>query len=126
MSLKSPLGQVLGLGSARDGTGHWWSQRVTALALLILGLWFAAELICLESFSYQSMTSFLSSSVNAVLLVLLVLTVFFHSMLGVQVVIEDYVHHSGLKVVVLVLIKFAHVLAAALGVYSVLRVGFGA
>jgi len=126
MSLKSPLGQVLGLGSARDGTGHWWSQRVSALALLILGLWFAAELICLESFSYQSMTTFLSSPVNAVLLVLLVATVFFHSMLGVQVVIEDYVHHSGLKVVVLVLLKFAHVLAAALGVYSVLRVGFGA
>ena len=126
MSLKSPLGRVMGLGSARDGTGHWWSQRVTALALLVLGLWFAAELICLESYSYQSMTVFLSSSINAVLLALLVATLMFHSMLGVQVVIEDYVHHGGLKVTALMLIKFAHVLAAALGVYSVLKVGFGA
>jgi succinate dehydrogenase / fumarate reductase membrane anchor subunit len=116
----------MGLGSARGGTGHWWSQRVSALALLFLGLWFAAELICLESLGYQSLTTFMSSPVNAVLLVLLVATLFFHSLLGIQVVIEDYVHHAGLKVVVLVLIKFAHVLAVALGVYSVLRVGFGA
>jgi succinate dehydrogenase / fumarate reductase membrane anchor subunit len=126
MSLKSPLGQVKGLGSAGDGTGHWWSQRVTAVALLILGLWFAAELICLDSYSYQSMTAFLSSSTNAVLLALLVAILMFHSLLGVQVVIEDYVHHGGLKVASLIVIKFAHVLAAALGVYSVLRVGFGA
>ncbi|MDH3400778.1 MAG: succinate dehydrogenase, hydrophobic membrane anchor protein [Chromatiales bacterium] len=126
MSLKSPLGKVLGTGSAKNGTGHWWSQRVTAVGLVFLGLWFAAELICLDSFDYQSMTVFLSSPYNAVLLILLVGTLMYHSMLGVQVVIEDYVHHGSLKVVSLMLIKFAHVLAGALGVFSVLRVGFGA
>ncbi len=126
MSLKSPLGKVLGTGSVKNGTGHWWSQRVTAVGLVFLGLWFAAELICLDSFDYQNMTVFLSSPYNAVLLILLVGTVMYHSMLGVQVVIEDYVHHGSLKVVSLMLIKFAHVLAGALGVFSVLRVGFGA
>lgn len=126
MSLKSPLGKVLGTGSAGNGTGHWWSQRVTAVGLVFLGLWFAAELICLESFDYQAMTAFLSSPYNAVLLVLLIGTLMYHSLLGVQVVIEDYVHHGGLKVASLMLIKFAHVLAGALGVFSVLRVGFGA
>ena len=126
MSLKSPLGKVLGAGSAKNGTGHWWSQRVTAVGLVFLGLWFAAELICLESFDYQSMAAFLSSPYNAVLLILLIGTLMYHSMLGVQVVIEDYVHHGSLKVVSLMLIKFAHVLAGALGVFSVLRVGFGA
>ena len=126
MSLKSPLGKVLGSGSAKNGTGHWWSQRVTAVGLVFLGLWFAAELICLKSLDYQSMTAFLSSPLNAVLLVLLIGTLMYHSLLGIQVVIEDYVHHGGLKVVSLMLIKFAHVLAGALGVFSVLRVGFGA
>jgi len=126
MSLKSPLGKVLGNGSAKNGTGHWWSQRVTAVGLVVLGLWFAVELISLDSFDYQSMTVFLSSPYNAVLLILLVGTLMYHSMLGVQVVIEDYVHHGSLKVVSLMLIKFAHVLAGALGVFSVLRAGFGA
>lgn len=126
MSLKSPLGKVLGTGSAKEGAAHWWGQRVTAVALVFLGLWFAVQLIGLESFDYQSMTAFLSSPLNAVLLALLVGTLLYHSMLGTQVVIEDYVHCGGLKVATLLLVKFAHVLAGALGVFSILRVGFGA
>jgi succinate dehydrogenase / fumarate reductase membrane anchor subunit len=126
MSLKSPLGQALGLGSAKSGAGHWWSQRLTALGLLVLGLWFAVQLVSLDSLDYPSLARFLGSPFNAVMLALLVLTLLYHSMLGVQVVVEDYVHGDGAKVLVLVLLKFAHVLAAALGVFSVLRVGFGA
>jgi succinate dehydrogenase / fumarate reductase membrane anchor subunit len=126
MSLKSPLGQVLGSGSAKDGTSHWWSQRITAIGLVILGLWFAAELICLDSLDYRGMTMFLASPFNAVMLTLLLLTMLYHSVLGIQVVIEDYVHQGGARIVTLILVKFAHVLAAALGVFSVLKVGFGA
>jgi succinate dehydrogenase / fumarate reductase membrane anchor subunit len=126
MSLKSPLGQVLGSGSAKDGTSHWWSQRITAIGLVILGLWFAAELICLDSLDYRGMTMFLASPFNAVMLTLLLLTMLYHSVLGLQVVIEDYVHQGGARIVTLILVKFAHVLAAALGVFSVLKVGFGA
>jgi len=126
MSLKSPLGRVLGLGSAKDGTAHWWSQRVSAVGLALLGLWFAAALIGLDTFSYRDVTAFVSDPLNAVLLSLFVATALYHSLLGVQVVIEDYVHGGGLKVASLLLIKFVHVLAGALGVFAILRVGFGA
>jgi succinate dehydrogenase / fumarate reductase membrane anchor subunit len=126
MSLKSPLGRVLGLGSAKDGTAHWWSQRVTAVGLALLGLWFAGALIGLDSFSYRDVTAFVSEPLNAVLLALFVGTALYHSLLGIQVVIEDYVHGAGLKVVSLLVIKFVHVLAAALGIFAIFRVGFGA
>ena len=124
MSLKSPLGQVMGLGSARGGTGHWWSQRVSALALLFLGLWFAAELICLESLGYQSLTTFMSSPVNAVLLVLLVATLFFHSLLGIQVVIEDYIHGEGTKMVCLIGLKLGSFALGVAAAFAVLKVAF--
>jgi succinate dehydrogenase / fumarate reductase membrane anchor subunit len=126
MSLKSPLGRVLGLGSAKDGTAHWWSQRVTAVGLALLGLWFAGALIGLDSFSYRDVTAFVSDPLNAVLLALFVGTALYHSLLGIQVVIEDYVHGGGLKVVTLLVIKFVHVLAAALGIFAIFRVSFGA
>lgn len=126
MSLKSPLGRVLGLGSAKDGTAHWWSQRVSAVGLALLGLWFAGALVGLGNFSYRDVTAFVSDPLNAVLLALFVGTALYHSLLGIQVVIEDYVHGGSLKVVTLLVIKFVHVLAGALGVFAILRVGFGA
>jgi len=126
MSLKSPLGRVLGLGSAKDGTSHWWSQRVSAAGLALLGLWFAGALAGMRGFDYASARALLGDPVNAVLMALLVATALYHSMLGVQVVIEDYVHQGAAKVAALVAVKFVHVLAGALGVFAVLRVGFGA
>ncbi len=126
MSLKSPLGRVLGLGSAKDGAEHWWSQRISAVALAFLGLWFAAALISLDSYDYRTVRAFLEIPWNAVLTGLLLFTLLYHSHLGVQVVIEDYVHEEWIKVASLVAVKFAHVVAGALGIFAVLSVGFGA
>ncbi len=126
MSLRTPLGKALGLGSAKDGTGHWWSQRVTAAALALLGVWFAFALVGLDGFDYQTVRLWLGAPLNSILLIILVATLFYHSSLGVQVVIEDYAHEDGGKVVALVLAKFIHLFAAVVGIFAVLRISFGA
>lgn len=125
MSLRSPLGAVLGSGSAKDGTDHWWSQRVTAVALLILGGWFVVSLLQLDSFSHGSVTAWIGRPFNGVMMVLLALTLSWHSALGVQVVIEDYVHGPFLKVISLLLAKFMHVFLAIAAVFAVLKIAFG-
>ena len=126
MSLRSPLGRVLGLGTAKDGTAHWWGQRVSGAALAILGLWFAFSLATMSSYSHANAAAFIGSPLNAVLLLLLSVTMAYHSFLGVQVVIEDYVHSHGLKVFALVLSRFAHVFLAAAAVFAILKLGIGA
>ena len=126
MSLRSPLGRVLGLGTAKDGTGHWWGQRVSGVALVLLGLWFVASLATLPSLAYDDVVAFVGELPNPVLLILLCGTMAYHSYLGVQVVIEDYVHGHGLKVASLVLSRFAHIFFAVVGVFAVLRLGIGA
>lgn len=126
MSLRSPLGRVLGLGSAKEGTGHWWAQRVSSVALLILGCWFLLSLLQLDSFAFESVVAFIARPWNSILLILLVTTIAYHSKLGVQVVIEDYVSGSGLKVVVLLLSNFIHVLVAFAAAYSILVISLGA
>ena len=126
MSLRSPLGRVLGLGTAKEGTSHWWGQRVSALALLILGLWFAFSLATMSGFGYAEAVSFIGRPVNSVLLLLLSLTLAYHSNLGIQVVIEDYVHAPGLKVITLIASRFAHGLLAAAAVFAVLKIGLNA
>ena len=125
MSLRSPIGRVLGLGAAKEGASHWWSQRVTSVALLFLGLWFVSALLRMPNFSYELVTTWISAPVNAVLLLLLIGTLVYHSLLGVQVVVEDYVHHHGLKIATMLLLTFAHVVVAALAVFAVLRIAFG-
>jgi succinate dehydrogenase / fumarate reductase membrane anchor subunit len=115
----------LGLGSAGEGVGHWWNQRVTSVALVLLGLWFLFAFIRLPDVSYATVTAWMSAPVNAVLLSLLVGTMVYHSMLGVQVVVEDYVAHHGTKIVTMLVLNFIHVVLAALGIFSVLRVAFG-
>jgi succinate dehydrogenase / fumarate reductase membrane anchor subunit len=126
MSLRSPVSRVTGLGSAKQGVGHWWSQRVTSVALVLLGLWFIAALLHMPSFSYEFVVlGWMAKPVNAVLLLLLIGTLVYHSLLGVQVVVEDYVHHHGLKIGTMMLLTFAHVAVAALAVFAVLRIAFG-
>lgn len=125
MSLRSPLRRVQGLGTAKEGASHWWSQRVTAVALLLLTLWFAASLLRFPGFSHAMVTAWIGKPVNAVLLCLLVGTMSWHSMLGVQVVVEDYVTAKGSKVVTLLLLNFIHTALAVLGVFAILRIAFG-
>ena len=126
MSLRSPLGQVLGLGTAKDGTSHWWGQRVSGVALAILGLWFAWSLATMTNYGHANTVVFISQPFNAVMLMLLCVTMAYHSYLGVQVVIEDYVHGHGLKLVSLLLSRFAHIVLAVVGLFAILRLGIGA
>jgi succinate dehydrogenase / fumarate reductase membrane anchor subunit len=116
---------VLGSGSAKDGTEHWWMQRVTAVALLILGPWFLLSLAGLERFEHVDLVAWVGRPNNAIMLLLAGLTLAWHSALGVQVIIEDYVHGPALKVVSLILSRFVHVLLAASAVLAVLKVALG-
>jgi len=125
MSLRSPLGRVLGRGAARDGVRHWWRQRLTSVALVPLTVWFVVSLLALPSLGHATLLAWMSQSSTALLLILLVLVAAWHSQLGLRVVVEDYVHGPGMKTLSLVLITFAHVLLAAAGVFAVLRVAFG-
>ena len=126
MSLRTPLGQVLGQGSAKDGTGHFWGQRISGVALLLLGLWFAYSMATLSGFSHAEALAFIAPPLNAVLLLLLVMTMGYHSNLGVQVVIEDYVHGHALKLASLILSRFVHTFLAVAAAYGIIKIGLGA
>jgi len=126
MSLRSPLGRVLGLGTAKDGTSHFWGQRVSGIALAILGLWFAWSAATMPGFGYTESVAFIGEPINALLLLLLSVTMAYHSYLGVQVVIEDYVHGHGLKIASLLLSRFAHLFLAAAAVFAILKLGISA
>lgn len=126
MSLRTPLGQALGLGTARDGTEHFIAQRITSVALILLGGWFVYAMHTIESMAFLEVTRFIAAPLNSVLLSLFCFTAAYHSFLGVQVVIEDYVHANGIKIMSLLVSRFAHVLVAIMSVYAVLSIGLGA
>jgi succinate dehydrogenase / fumarate reductase membrane anchor subunit len=125
MSLRTPLGQVLGRGSAKDGTGHFFGQRVSAVGMLLLGLWFACSLATMPGFEHADAVAFIGAPINGVLLLLLVVTLAYHSSLGIQVVIEDYVHGHGLKLVSLIISRFAHSFLAVAAIYAIIKIGLG-
>jgi succinate dehydrogenase / fumarate reductase, membrane anchor subunit len=120
MTLRTPLGRVLGTGSAREGVHHWWVQRLTSVALVPLSVWFLVSLLTLSAFDHATLSAWMSHGSTALLLILLLLVASRHSQLGVAVVIEDYVQ-GGLRTMSLVLSTFVHVLLAAAGVLAVLR-----
>ena len=126
MNLRTPLGQVLGLGSAKEGTDHFVSQRISAVALALLGSWFMVAMFRLDNMAYLDVMRFVAMPMNTVLLALLCITIAYHSWLGVQVVIEDYVHAPGLKIFSLLASRFAHVLLGIAAVYAILRIGLSA
>jgi len=125
MSLRSPLGRVLGLGSAKEGTAHWWSQRVSAVALVPLTLWFMGSLLALPALNYASVRTWVSLPSSGFLAVLLVAVSTYHAYLGTNVVIEDYVHSASAKLCALLLLRFLYVLAGGAGIFAILRVSFG-
>jgi succinate dehydrogenase / fumarate reductase membrane anchor subunit len=123
-SLRSPLGRAVGLGSAKEGVDHWWHQRLTAVALVPLALWFVIALIGHLGGDYQHAVQWVGAPIPAILMVLLIGATFYHAALGVQVVIEDYVHSEGLKLVALVLTRLVCFLFAVAGIFAVLRLAF--
>ncbi len=120
------LKRVRGLGSAKSGVHHWWMQRVTAAGNLILLIWFFASLLLLPSLSHSSVTAWLEQPVVAVPMLLFILSVFWHFRLGVQVLIEDYIHAEGTKMLALIALNFYAIAAGATAVFSVLSIAFGA
>lgn len=119
MSLKSPLGRVLGRGSAGSGTEHWIAQRLSAVAMVPLTLWFVLSLLAMPVLDFYAVTAWAAAPLHAILLVLLVVALVYHSSLGTQVVVEDYVHSPGLRVAVLTILRLGHVFLAAAGILAV-------
>ena len=122
MSERTPLGRVRGDGAAKEGVGHWWAQRLTSIALVPLLVWLLFSLLSLPALDHATVSAWMGAPGRALLLILLVAISAWHSQLGVQVVIEDYVHGAGMKVLALVVSSFAHVVIAAAGVLAVLSV----
>jgi succinate dehydrogenase / fumarate reductase membrane anchor subunit len=120
--LRNPLKIARGLGSSQSGVGHWWTQRVTAAALVVLLVWFVITVLGLLHADYATALATVAKPWNALLLIVLLVTMFWHAVLGLQVVIEDYVHTRWKEVLSLVLIKFLAVLGALASVLAVLRI----
>jgi succinate dehydrogenase / fumarate reductase membrane anchor subunit len=121
--LRSPLGQARGLGSARAGSHHWWAQRLTALALVPLTLWFIFSVIHLSGASHQAVIDWLSVPLTLGLMLALIVATFHHLQLGVQVVIEDYVHYERIKIGAVLAVKALSILLALVCIVSVLKIG---
>ena len=125
MSERSALGRVRGYGSAKEGVGHWWTQRLTSVALLVLASWFVVSLLSLPDHDFATVSAWMRSWWRAPALILFVLTCAWHSQLGMRVIIEDYVHGVGTKTLALGASSFAHAVIAVIGVVAVLRVALG-
>ncbi len=123
--LRTPLAIVRGLGSAKDGTHHWWAQRLTALALVPLTLWFAARVVQHAGAAHADMVAWLSNPVDATLMLLTIVAVFHHAHLGVQVVIEDYVQHEGLRIAGILMVKAGCAVLGVACAVSVLKLWLG-
>jgi succinate dehydrogenase / fumarate reductase membrane anchor subunit len=123
--MRSPLGRAVGLGSAKEGVEHWWLQRITAVALVPLTLWFVIAVIRLVGADLDSVRDWVGNPLPAILLVLLLIATFYHASLGLQVVIEDYVHTELSKLGLLIIVRLACFALAVAGIFAVLGMAVG-
>jgi succinate dehydrogenase / fumarate reductase membrane anchor subunit len=123
--LRSPIARVRGLGSAKDGTHHWWLQRVTAVALVPLVVWFAISLLRFAPESQAAVRAWVASPVTMIMLILVIAVGFWHAALGLQVVIEDYVHAKGWRIGLDMAVKFAAAALTLAGIVAIFRIAFG-
>jgi len=124
--MRSPIGRTIGLGSAKEGVQHWWAQRVTAVALVPLVLWFVIAVLGLVGADRTALVAWVRSPMPAVFLILLLVATFYHVALGLQVVIEDYVHGEAMRIGALLVIRFLCIVFAARGILAVLKMALGA
>lgn len=125
MKLRTPLAKVRGLGSAKEGTHHWWAQRLTSIALVPLSLWFIYSLVSMTTLDYMAAIGWLQTPMTSILLILFVFALFYHAQLGMQVVIEDYVGNEALKITSIILLKFVMLFAGLAGIVAILKVFLG-
>jgi len=125
MAYRTPIAKVRGLGAARSGLQHWKMQRLTAISNVLLVLWFMFSAMALSGSGYEEVRAWLASPVTASLVVLLIISTFYHARLGLQVVVEDYVHHEGARIASLVAIVLIVLALAVACIVAVLRVAIG-
>ena len=125
MNLRSPLANARGLGSAREGTHHFWYQRVTALVLVPLTLWIMSSILMMTSADFATISLWIQSPLNAVMLLFFIMALFFHAQLGVQVVIEDYIHSEWQKISCIILVNFLIILTGLASALAVLKIFLG-
>lgn len=125
MTMRTPLGRVRGLGSAKDGTEHFWSQRITALALVPLTILFVIIIVATSGTGYEAVRETIGFPITAIFILMFVLTGIYHMKLGMQVIIEDYVHHEGIKVLALIGNVFFAAFIALACILAVLKISFG-
>jgi succinate dehydrogenase / fumarate reductase membrane anchor subunit len=124
MKMETPISRVRGLGSARSGAHHWWLERLTSVATLLLVVWLLVSLLTLPDFAYGTIVEWLGSPLGAVPMLLLIVSTFWHAKLGLQVVVEDYVDDEGLKLFTITLVNFFIVALGATAFFSVLKIAF--
>lgn len=124
-NLRTPLSKAKGLGSAKEGTTHWWRQRLTGLLMVPLMLLLVLCLASLPQADHATFTEWVASPAITVCLILLIGAVFFHAQLGLQVILEDYVSSHGLRTAAIILVGFGCLVFATLGVISVLKIALG-
>ncbi|NQV45984.1 MAG: succinate dehydrogenase, hydrophobic membrane anchor protein [Rhodospirillales bacterium] len=124
MEMRSSLGKVRGLGSTKSGTPHWVAERISAIALVPLSLWFVYSVIALNGAGHSEFKAWLGQHGNAVLMISFVVALFYHAKLGLEVVVEDYIHAETLKVTTHFIIKFATFLSGLSCILATLRVAF--
>ncbi len=125
MNLEHPLARVIGNGSAKSGVEHWWLQRLTAIALVPLTLWVVVLLLKTASIDYYAAREVVSSPISAALLICWVVAMLWHAQLGLQVVVEDYIHNPWVEFTAHVVVKLAVLLGVALSVIAILKVATG-